>query len=960
MKSNNHHKKNHKLRTDQISIRGAAEHNLQHIDLDIPRNQLIVFTGVSGSGKSSLAFDTIYAEGQRRYVESLSAYARQFLGQMEKPKVESISGLSPAIAIEQKSTSKNPRSTVGTITEIYDYFRVIYARVGRQHCHQCGRPVGAQSLEQILARIAVDVPDGARFLILSPQIQDRKGEYKEVFDDARKAGFVRVRVNGQVRDLDEDISLDRKLKHNVEVVVDRLVKRDDIESRLSESVEAALSLGQGTVIAAVVDGPDHFYSENNACVVCGISFPELSPQSFSFNSPLGRCPVCDGLGRRLEVDPDLVVPHKEYSIRQGALVPWRNLFEKAPKAHYAKRLRRQLETVAKEYDFSLDTAFENLTRLQQNVVLYGSTRPRPGIVARNRRAWTGILPEMEYLWRNTTSDGFRGYILENFIHQVPCPDCKGGRLRPESQAVQLGGRALPEVVALSIRECHDFFEALELSDSEREIASEVQREITTRLRFLVDVGLHYLTLDRNAPTLSGGEAQRIRLASQIGSGLTGVLYVLDEPSIGLHQRDNRKLLGTLAHLRDLGNTVLVVEHDEETIREADYVVDFGPGAGKRGGQVVFQGTPKQLVRCKESLTGQYLAGKCSIPTPEERRVPTPGDVVEILGASENNLKDIDVSVPLGLFTCVTGVSGSGKSSLVIEILYKALARRLHDSREPAGAHRDIRGLELLDKVIDIDQRPIGRTPRSNPATYVKVFDPIRYLFAELPEAKVRGYKPGRFSFNVKGGRCEACQGAGVKRIEMHFLADVYVTCDVCGGRRFNRETLQVKYKGLDIHQVLALTVAEALEVFEAQPRIRRILDTLHAVGLDYVQLGQPAPTLSGGEAQRVKLARELCKVATGRTLYILDEPTTGLHFDDTRKLLDVLTSLVERGNTVVVIEHNLDVIKCADYIIDLGPEGGDAGGTVVAVGSPEEIAERPESFTGHFLAPVLFGREVPC
>ncbi len=942
MKSNN-----------KIVIHGAAEHNLKHIDLEVPRDALVVFTGVSGSGKSSLAFDTIYAEGQRRYVESLSAYARQFLGQMEKPKVESIAGLSPAIAIEQKSTSKNPRSTVGTVTEIYDYLRVLYARVGTQHCHQCGRPVGAQTLEQILDRVMADVPAEARFMVLAPQAQDRKGEYKEVFEDARKQGFVRVRVNGDVRELEEEIRLDRKLKHNVEIVVDRLVQRDDIRPRLSESVEAALKLGNGTVVVAELEGTDRFYSEHNACVFCGISFPELSPQSFSFNSPLGRCPVCDGLGRRLEVDPDLVVPHKQYSIRQGALVPWKSLFERDPKAYVSRRLRNQLEKLSAEFRFSLDAPFEKLTKTQQNQVLYGSSRPRPGFVSgHHKREWNGLVPEMEYWWRNTTSDGFRNYILENFIHQVPCPECAGGRLRPESRAVHVGGKSLPEVTALSVRESHEFFQGLQLSDAQRHIAREVLREITTRLGFLADVGLHYLTLERGAPSLSGGEAQRIRLASQIGSGLVGVLYILDEPSIGLHQRDNRKLLATLGQLRDLGNTVLVVEHDEETIREADWVVDFGPGAGKHGGEVVFSGPPKQLERCQESLTGQYLAGKQSIPRPNARRKPG-RERITIVGAAENNLKGIDVSIPLGVFTCVTGVSGSGKSSLIIEILYKALARRLHDSREPAGKHADITGLEHLDKVINIDQRPIGRTPRSNPATYVKVFDPIRYLFAELPEARVRGYKPGRFSFNVKGGRCEACQGAGVKCIEMHFLADVYITCDVCGGRRFNRETLQVKYKGLDIHQILELTVAEALELFEAQPRIRRILETLRDVGLDYVQLGQPAPTLSGGEAQRVKLAKELCKVATGRTLYILDEPTTGLHFDDIRKLLTVLLSLVERGNTVVVIEHNLDVVKCADYIIDLGPEGGDGGGEVVAQGAPEEVAANPASFTGRFLAPIL-------
>jgi excinuclease ABC subunit A len=940
---------------DIISICGASEHNLSNIDIDIPRNRLVVFTGVSGSGKSSLAFDTIYAEGQRRYVESLSAYARQFLGQMEKPHVESISGLSPAISIEQKSSSKNPRSTVGTITEIYDYLRVLYARVGKQHCHKCGQPVGAQTLEQMLDIIMEELPPKTRFMILAPQVQDRKGEYREVFDDARNEGFVRVRVNGEVRDLDEDIKLDRKMKHRVEIVVDRLVMRSDVRPRLSESVETALALGGGTVIVAEMEGDDHLFSESNACVPCGISFPELSPQAFSFNSPAGRCPSCDGLGRRLEIDPDLVVPHKEYSIRAGALVPWKTLFDKGRTAYHARKLRKQLQELADENGFSLSTPFGELSKKHQNMVLYGSSRPRPGVaIDRKARGWNGMIPRIEFGWRNTTSEGYRSFIMENFMHQVECPTCGGGRLRQESQHVKIGDKTLPELCSLCIRESIAFFEALQLSDLEQEIAGQVLREINNRLVFLGEVGLHYLSLERNAPTLSGGEAQRIRLASQIGSGLMGVLYILDEPSIGLHQRDNRKLLGTLKHLRDLGNTVIVVEHDEETIRECDHVIDFGPGAGKLGGEVIFQGTPKAILRSRKSLTGQYLSGKKCIEIPEQRR-KAGSEVIVIRGAKENNLKNIDVRIPLGLFTCVTGVSGSGKSSLVIEILHKALAHELHQTRISPGKHKDITGLHHLDKVINIDQRPIGRTPRSNPATYVKVFDPIRYLFAELPEAKVRGYKPGRFSFNVKGGRCEACQGAGVKCIEMHFLADVFVTCDVCDGRRFNRETLQVKYKGFNISQILQLTVVEALELFDAQPKIKRILSTLHDVGLDYIQLGQRAPTLSGGEAQRVKLAKELCKIATGRTLYILDEPTTGLHFDDIKKLLKVLSSLVDRGNTVVVIEHNLDVIKCSDYIIDLGPEGGDGGGEVVAAGSPLEVMDNPDSHTGEYLSAILDG-----
>ncbi len=972
---------------DKIVIRGAREHNLKNLDLELPRNKLVVFTGVSGSGKSSLAFDTIYAEGQRRYVESLSSYARQFLGQMEKPKVDYIGGLSPAISIEQKSTSKNPRSTVGTITEIYDYMRVLWARAGTQHCHQCGKPVGAQSTEQIIKRILA-YPEGAKILLLAPVIRDRKGEYRDLFEEMRKDGFVRARVDGQVYELDQllpdegkkkaEISLDKRLKHSIEVVVDRLAIRTGIESRLTDSVETTLEMGDGLLIVQVVDGDEILMSQRSACVDCGISFDELAPQNFSFNSPKGMCPECDGLGRRLEFDPSRIVRDPSKSVKQGAIGPIRSAFEKGQKSNWSRRLRSQIRDVADVGGFSLDTPFGKLTAAQQKLLLEGPpTKQRKGLT------WRGAMPMLKKWFDNTSSEGMRTWLMEQYMTTVPCPTCSGGRLRPESASVRIGGRSIVDASQFSMEQALQFFEALygnepsskktkrknkslsnghvarplaklpgRLEDREMEIAGEVLKEIRGRLQFLLDVGLYYLTLDRSAPSLSGGEAQRIRLASQIGCGLVGVLYILDEPSIGLHQRDNDKLVDTLFNLRDLGNTVIVVEHDEETMNRSDFLVDFGPGAGVSGGGVVVAGPPMTVKKCPESLTGQYLSGHLNIAVPKKRRKGN-GKKIKVMGASENNLKEVEATIPLGAFTAVTGVSGSGKSSLINEVLYKALAVELNGASAQPGAYKKIVGLKNLDKVIDIDQKPIGRTPRSNPATYTKVFDPIRNLFAQLPEAKIRGYKPGRFSFNVKGGRCDACEGDGVKRIEMHFLADVFVTCDVCRGKRYKKETLQVKFKGKSIAEVLDLTVNEAMEIFVDIPKVAKILQTLIDVGLGYIHLGQPATTLSGGEAQRVKLARELCKTDTGSTLYILDEPTTGLHFADIQKLLVVLNRLVERGNTVVVIEHNLDVIKNADYIIDLGPEGGIDGGTIIATGTPEQISATDHSYTGQFLKRVL-------
>jgi excinuclease ABC subunit A len=927
----------------KIIIHGAKEHNLKNIDIELPRDQLIVFTGVSGSGKSSLAFDTIYAEGQRRYVESLSAYARQFLGQMEKPKVDFVGGLSPAISIEQKSTSKNPRSTVGTVTEIYDYLRVLFARCGTPYCPTHHKPLSSQTLDQIVDQIC-ELPESTKFIILAPKVKNRKGEYKDIFDIARKDGFVRARVNGEVMELEKKITLNKKMAHNIELVIDRLVMKPDIQSRLTDSVEIALQQGDGVLYIAIPGEEDRMFSAQNACPDCGYSIAELSPQHFSFNHPLGMCPACHGLGRKLELDPNLIVPDKERSVMDGAILPWKNLFQDGKESYWSTKIRQRLEEFARINRISLTKPWSKLSNRAQQLLLYGNKT--------KSSSYRGIIPEMERWFERTSSEGFRTYILQTFMRRVPCEICHGGRLREEFLEVQFSGHKIQEITDLDIAAALNFFRDIQLTKTQEEIAGSVLKEIQDRLKFLSDVGLEYLTLSRSAPTLSGGEAQRIRLASQIGSALVGVLYVLDEPSIGLHQRDNRRLINTLEHLRDLGNTVLVVEHDMEMMESADHIVDFGPGAGRDGGEITAVGAPDAIRANPKSLTGAYLSGRKELEIPMRRR-PGNGHQITIEGASENNLKGIDVSIPLGTLTCVTGVSGSGKSTLVNEILFKSLSRDLHRAHINPGAHTRIEGIEHIDKVIEIDQKPIGRTPRSNPATYVKLFDPIRNLFTQLPDSKMRGYKPGRFSFNVKGGRCEACSGDGMNKIEMHFLPDVYVTCEVCKGKRFNRETLQVKYKHRSIADVLDLTVQEAIELFENFPRITRILDTLSQVGLDYIHLGQPAPTLSGGEAQRVKLAKELSRRDTGNTLYILDEPTTGLHFEDCKKLMHVLHELVERGNTVVVIEHNLDIIKSADWIIDLGPEGGDYGGRIVATGTPEDVATSKHSYTGEFLQPIL-------
>lgn len=924
---------------NEILVRGAKEHNLKNIDLTIPRDKLVVFTGVSGSGKSSLAFDTIYAEGQRRYVESLSAYARQFLGQMEKPKVDYIEGLSPAISIEQKSTSKNPRSTVGTVTEVYDYLRVLFARCATPYCPVSGKPVSSQTVDQIVDQI-MKLKEGTRFMILAPKARERKGEYKDLFDQARKDGFVRVRVDGHVMELEQEIKLDKKLAHTVEIVVDRLVMREDVASRLTDSVELALEQGDDMLYLTIPGESDRLFSTRNVSLESGISYDELTPQHFSFNHPLGMCPACNGLGRKMELDPNLIIPDQDRSIVDGAIIPWKNVFQDDNDSYSAQAVRRKIEAFSEKHGISLTAPWKKLSKKAQNLMLHGDKKTGKG--------YRGIIPEIERWYERTSSEGFRSYVLENFMTRVACEACDGARLAPYPAAARFEDLTIQTVTDLSVSKSRAFFEGVKLTGQQEQIAGAVLKEIVNRLRFLDDVGLGYLTLSRSAPTLSGGEAQRIRLASQIGSALVGVLYVLDEPSIGLHQRDNRKLIDTLLHLRDLGNSVLVVEHDQEMMESADYIFDFGPGAGLDGGNIVAEGPLAAIKKNKDSLTGAYLSGRESIEVPPERR-PGNGKFIEVLGATENNLRNINVKFPLGRFTCVTGVSGSGKSTLITEILFKALCRKLHNAHSIPGAHKDIKGIEHIDKVIEIDQKPIGRTPRSNPATYVKAFDPIRNLFTQMPEAKMRGYKAGRFSFNVRGGRCEACDGDGCKTIEMHFLPDVYVTCEVCKGKRFNRETLQVKYKGRSIADILDLSVKEAMSVFENVPRISRILDTLMQVGLEYLHLGQPAPTLSGGEAQRVKLAKELSRRDTGNTLYILDEPTTGLHFADIQKLLAVLNQLVERGNTVLVIEHNLDVIKSADYIIDLGPEGGDGGGLVVAEGTPEEVAEHPGSFTGEFL-----------
>jgi excinuclease ABC subunit A len=949
--------------TDRLVIRGAREHNLKNVHLDLPRNALIVFTGLSGSGKSSLAFDTIYAEGQRRYVESLSAYARQFLGLMEKPDVDFIEGLSPAISIDQKSTSKNPRSTVGTITEVYDYLRLLYARIGQPHCPRCGRPISRQTPDQIVDRI-LELPAGTRFQLLAPVVRGRKGEYEALLRSYSAKGFARARVDGEIRDLSEPIRLAKTYKHDIEIVVDRLVARgpdadEKARRRLADSVETAVGIGEGLVLVDLVDEERELqFSTHLACLFDNLSFEELAPRNFSFNAPYGACPDCTGLGVKQEVDPELVVPDPSLSVAGGAIQPWQGA---RGASEYFDRL---LTAVAEAYGFDPDTPWERLAADQQQVLLYGSPdqvyvryKNRYGRTRAYHTGYEGVVPYLNRRYAEAESDSVRERV-ESYMREVPCPTCKGTRLRPESLAVTVAGRNIAEVAAMSVGEAASFFTGLELSDRDAFIAARVLKEINARLGFLLDVGLDYLTVDRASATLAGGEAQRIRLATQIGSGLTGVLYVLDEPSIGLHQRDNHRLIETLVRLRDLGNTLIVVEHDEATIRTADYLVDIGPGAGEHGGQIVAQGSLADLERVEASLTGQYMAGKRSIAVPASRRKP--GERwLELAGVREHNLKEVTARFPLGIFTCVTGVSGSGKSTLVNDVLLKALMQAVYRSRTSPGRYRSLAGEEHLDKVIDVDQSPIGRTPRSNPATYTGVFDHIRRLFAQTSEAKVRGYLPGRFSFNVRGGRCEACAGDGTIKIDMQFLPDIYVPCEVCKGKRYNRETLEVHYKGHTIADVLDMSVEEALGLFGSIPAIARHLVTLNDVGLGYIKLGQPAPTLSGGEAQRVKLASELAKRATGRTLYVLDEPTTGLHFDDVNKLLGVLHRLVEAGNTVIVIEHNLDVVKTADWILDLGPEGGDRGGEVVAQGPPERVARTPGSYTGQFLAVSLGLDPVP-
>jgi len=937
--------------SDKIVVKGAREHNLANVNLELPRGELIVFTGLSGSGKSSLAFDTIYAEGQRRYVESLSAYARQFLGQMDKPDVDFIEGLSPAISIDQKTASRNPRSTVGTVTEVHDYLRLLYARIGVPHCPNDGAPVARQTPQQIVDQI-LDLAAGTRFLVLAPIVRGRKGEYEALLADLLKDGYSRARIDGQVRELTEDVKLDRYFQHTIEVVVDRLVRKDGIERRLTDSLETALSLADGVALIDIVDGPTLTFSQRFACAKCGLSFEELQPRNFSFNSPYGACETCSGIGTRYQVDPELAVPQPDRSIAEGAISPWAGRY----RMRYFQRL---LAEVATAEGIDPDRPFRRLAAAHRKLLLYGAGDKPYEVTYQNRfgrtrryvTTYEGVVPWLERRYRDSESDGAREQYRQ-FMREVPCSECGGGRLNPVSLAVTVGGMSVFDFSSLSLRRAVTWLDDLELSDRDQQIARLVLREIRARLSFLVDVGLDYLTLMRSAATLAGGEAQRIRLATQIGSGLVGVLYILDEPSIGLHQRDNRRLIETLLRLRDLGNTLIVVEHDEETIRAADHIVDIGPGAGAHGGKIVAEGDLRAITSSPHSVTGDYLAGRRHIAVPEVRRIGTGGQI-RIEGARENNLKALDVDFPLGKLTVVTGVSGSGKSSLVQEILSKGLHHELHGSHRLPGRHRRIRGVELIDKVINIDQSPIGRTPRSNPATYTKVFDRIRELYAATPDARMRGYKPGRFSFNVAGGRCETCKGDGTIRIEMHFLPDVYIPCEVCKGRRYNRDTLQITFKGHSIADVLEMSVEEALHFFENQPRIARVLATLFDVGLGYIRLGQPATTLSGGEAQRVKLASELGKRATGQTFYILDEPTTGLHFEDVRKLLGVLHRLVDIGNTVVVIEHNLDVIKTADWLIDLGPEGGEHGGELVAAGTPEDVIAVPESYTGKFLRDVL-------
>lgn len=935
---------------EKIIVKGARAHNLKDIDVTIPRDQLVVVTGLSGSGKSSLAFDTIYAEGQRRYVESLSAYARQFLGQMDKPDVDAIEGLSPAISIDQKTTSRNPRSTVGTVTEVYDYLRLLFARVGRPICPVHGIEITSQTIEQMVDRIMV-YPERTRIQVLAPVISGRKGAHVKILENIKKQGFVRVRVDGEILDLGEDIELEKNKKHSIEVVVDRIVIKEDIETRLTDSLETALGLGEGKVLIDVIGEEELLFSEHHACPECGFSIDKLEPRMFSFNSPFGACQECDGLGSKLEVDKDLVIPDDSLTLNEGAIVPWIPV-----SSQYYPQL---LKTVCKHYGINMDVPVKDLPKEQMEKLLYGSGAESIrfryqndfGQVRESNIRFEGVLKNVERRYRETSSDYIREQ-MEKYMAEQPCPRCKGYRLKEESLAVKIENKHIGQVTELSIQDAAQFFQSIHLSEKEIKIAQMILKEIDERLSFLVNVGLDYLTLSRAAGTLSGGEAQRIRLATQIGSRLTGVLYVLDEPSIGLHQRDNDRLIDTLKNMRDIGNTLIVVEHDEDTILAADYLIDIGPGAGVHGGEVVACGTPKEVMKQPDSLTGQYLSGKKFIPLPLERRV-SDGRFIEIKGAKENNLKNVNVKIPLGVFIAVTGVSGSGKSTLINEILHKSLAMKLHRAKSKPGAHKEIKGLDHLEKVIDIDQSPIGRTPRSNPATYTGVFDDIRDMFASTNEAKVRGYKKGRFSFNVKGGRCEACRGDGIIKIEMHFLPDVYVPCEVCHGKRYNRETLEVKYKGKNIADVLDMTIEDGLEFFENIPKIKRKLQTIADVGLGYMKLGQPATTLSGGEAQRVKLASELHRRSNGRSIYILDEPTTGLHADDIARLLNVLQRLVDNGNTVLVIEHNLDVIKTTDYIIDLGPEGGDKGGTIVATGTPEKIADCPESHTGRYLKPII-------
>lgn len=935
-----------------IRIRGANENNLKNIDVDIPRNELVVLTGLSGSGKSSLAFDTIYAEGQRRYMESLSSYARQFLGQMEKPDVESIEGLSPAISIDQKSTNHNPRSTVGTVTEIYDYFRLLYARVGIPHCPKCGREIAKQTVDQMVDQIMA-LPERTRIQLLAPVVRGRKGTHAKLLERAKRSGYVRVRIDGNMYELSEEISLDKNIKHNIEIIVDRLIVRPGIEKRLTDSVESVLHLADGLLVVDVIDGEPMNFSQSFSCPDCGISIEEIEPRSFSFNNPFGACPECFGLGYKMEFAEELMIPDPSLSINEGAIavLGWQSCTDKNSFTHAI------LEALCKEYRFDLDTPFEKYPKKIQDVLLHGTNGKNVKVFYKGQRgegvydvAFEGLVKNVERRYRETGSEASKAEY-ETFMNITPCSACKGQRLKPGALAVTVADKNIAEVTALSIEKLQQFLKNLKLNDTQMMIGGQILKEIRARIQFLMDVGLDYLTLARATGTLSGGEAQRIRLATQIGSGLVGVAYILDEPSIGLHQRDNDKLLATLKHLRDLGNSLIVVEHDEDTMLAADYIVDIGPGAGEHGGEVVAVGTAQEIMKNEKSVTGAYLSGKIKIPVPEERKKPA--GWLKVTGAQENNLKNIDVSFPLGVMTCVTGVSGSGKSSLVNEILYKRLAHDLNRARTIPGKHKKIEGLDQLDKVINIDQSPIGRTPRSNPATYTGVFDLIRDLFAATPDAKARGYKKGRFSFNVKGGRCEACAGDGILKIEMHFLPDVYVPCEVCGGKRYNRETLEVKYKGKSIYDVLNMTVEEALEFFDHVPSIRRKMQTLYDVGLSYIRLGQPSTELSGGEAQRIKLAAELSKRSTGRTVYILDEPTTGLHFADVHKLTEILRRLAGDGNTVIVIEHNLDVIKTADYIIDIGPEGGDRGGTVVACGTPEEVAANEKSYTGKYIEEML-------